>query len=252
MTKELKQRSGTTLVELERTLEAKKRENGALQADRETRIWDYESTLETIRRKKHDKENASERMRREMQQLEQELSIRQSAIDTKKKQLEMIQLERAKGREAVMRERQSVQTMRRTVLEERRRQRRQWIHRIEEIETKVPEQVRRLAEERKEKCEQATSKRSRSICRGSFFLKTFLSVRRRRTSFEANLTRSSRKKNRRTWPGLRRNRPARRGWNGDSRFSDGVCLMVTWRRKMKNRMTPRQRNTTSVLLWIRC
>ncbi|PBJ78377.1 hypothetical protein BCY84_04688 [Trypanosoma cruzi cruzi] len=158
MIKELEQRSGTTLDELERTLEAKKRENSALQADRESRIRDYEQTLEKIRKKKQDEESASERLRQEMQQLEQDLSLRQSAIETKKKQLEMIQLDRAKGREAVMRERQSIQAMRKTVLEERRRQRRQWIHQIKEMNAKVLEQVRLLAEERKKNCEQATAK----------------------------------------------------------------------------------------------
>ncbi|PWV03055.1 hypothetical protein C4B63_1g1404 [Trypanosoma cruzi] len=39
MTKELERRGGTTLDEIERTLEAKKRESSALQTDRENRIW---------------------------------------------------------------------------------------------------------------------------------------------------------------------------------------------------------------------
>ncbi|RNC38307.1 subtilisin-like serine peptidase, partial [Trypanosoma cruzi] len=55
-------------------------------------------------------------------------------------------------------ERHSFQAMRKTVLEERRRQRRQWIHQIREMNTKFPETVRPLAEERKKNCEQATAK----------------------------------------------------------------------------------------------
>ncbi|RNC45033.1 dynein, partial [Trypanosoma cruzi] len=77
---------------------------------------------------------------------------------TREQQLEMVQLDRARGREAIMRERHSFQAMRKTVLEERRRQRRQWIHQIREMNAKFPETVRPLAEERKKNCEQATAK----------------------------------------------------------------------------------------------
>ncbi|PWV08654.1 hypothetical protein C3747_88g88 [Trypanosoma cruzi] len=80
MIKELERRGGTTLDELERTLEAKKRESTALQADRESRNWEYEHKLEKIRKKKQDEESASERLRQAMQQPEQGLGLRQSAI----------------------------------------------------------------------------------------------------------------------------------------------------------------------------
>ncbi|EKG00259.1 subtilisin-like serine peptidase, partial [Trypanosoma cruzi] len=49
MTKELERRGGATLDEVERALEAKKRESSALQADRESRNWVYEHTVERIR-----------------------------------------------------------------------------------------------------------------------------------------------------------------------------------------------------------
>ncbi|RNC38964.1 hypothetical protein TcCL_NonESM11742 [Trypanosoma cruzi] len=76
MAKELERRGGATLDEIERTLETKKRESGALQADRENRIWEYEHTVERIRKKKQDGESASERLRQAMQQPEQELGLR--------------------------------------------------------------------------------------------------------------------------------------------------------------------------------
>ncbi|PWV10366.1 hypothetical protein C3747_70g105 [Trypanosoma cruzi] len=57
-----------------------------------------------------------------------------------------------------MRDRHSIEEVRRTVREERRRQRRQWIHQIKEMNARVLEPVRPLAEERKKKCEQATDK----------------------------------------------------------------------------------------------
>ncbi|PWV03605.1 hypothetical protein C3747_173g106 [Trypanosoma cruzi] len=158
MAKVLEQRGGATLDEIWRTLEAKKRESSALQADRENRIWEYEHTLEKIRTRKQDEESALERLRQAMQQPEQELSLRQSVIETREQQLEMVQLDGARGREAIMRERHSIEEVRRTVREERRRQRRQWIHQIKEMSAKVLEQVRLLAEERKKKCEQATAK----------------------------------------------------------------------------------------------
>ncbi|KAF8275305.1 hypothetical protein TcBrA4_0139120 [Trypanosoma cruzi] len=155
MTKELEQRGGTTLDELERTLEAKKRESSALQAGRESHNWEYEHTVENIRTRKQDEESASKRLRQAMRQPEQGRSLRQSAIETREQQLEMVQLDGARGREAVMRERHSVEAARRTVREEWCRQRRQWIHRIKEMNAKSPEEVRPLAEERKKKCEQA-------------------------------------------------------------------------------------------------
>ncbi|RNC40870.1 subtilisin-like serine peptidase [Trypanosoma cruzi] len=97
MAKELERRGMSTLDEIERTLETKKRENSALQADRESRIWEYEHTVEKIRTRKQTEESASERLRQAMQQLEQELSLRQSAIETREQQLEMVQLDRARG-----------------------------------------------------------------------------------------------------------------------------------------------------------
>ncbi|PWU89648.1 hypothetical protein C3747_389g17 [Trypanosoma cruzi] len=97
MAEELEQGGGATLDEIGRTLEAKKRESSALQADRESRIWEYEHTLEKIRRRKQDEESASERLRQAMQQPEQELSLRQSAIETREQQLEMVQLDGARG-----------------------------------------------------------------------------------------------------------------------------------------------------------
>ncbi|PWU89735.1 hypothetical protein C3747_386g20 [Trypanosoma cruzi] len=93
-----------------------------------------------------------------MQQPKQEPSLRQSVIETREQQLEMVQLDGARGREAIVRERHSIEAVRRTVREERCRQRRQWIHQIKEMNAKFQEPVRPLAEERKKNCEQATAK----------------------------------------------------------------------------------------------
>ncbi|RNC39827.1 hypothetical protein TcCL_NonESM10778, partial [Trypanosoma cruzi] len=157
MAKELERRGGATLDEIGRTLEAKKRESSALQADRENRIWEYEHTVEKTRTRKEDEESASVRLRQAMQQPEQGLSLRQSAIETREQQLEMVQLDGARGREAIMRERHSIEAVRRTVREERCRQRRQWIHQTKEMNMKFLEEVRPLAEERKKR-EQAKAK----------------------------------------------------------------------------------------------
>ncbi|PWV09815.1 hypothetical protein C3747_74g190 [Trypanosoma cruzi] len=121
-------------------------------------IGECEHTVEKIRTRKEDEESASEKLRQAMQQPEQGLSLRQSAIWTKERQLEMIQLDGARGREVIMRERHSIEAVRRTVRKERCRQRRQWIHQVKEMNAKVLEQVRPLAEERKKKREQATAK----------------------------------------------------------------------------------------------
>lgn len=160
--KEQEASSGTTLAELERTLESKKRENAALQAERDSMTRDYEQTLEKIRRKKEEEEATAERLRDEMSQLEEELSVRQAAIQSKQKQLEMAKLDKAKGREAILRERGNVQAMRKSVLSERRLQREQWIKQIKDINEKVLEQLRSIAEERKQNGEQVSAKEEAS------------------------------------------------------------------------------------------
>ncbi|PWU84172.1 hypothetical protein C4B63_250g14 [Trypanosoma cruzi] len=266
MAKELERRGGTTLDELERTLEAKKRESIALQADRESRIWECEHTLEKIRTRKETEESASERLRQAMQQLEQGLSLRQSAIETREQQLEMVQLDRARGREAVMRERHSIEAVRRTVREERRRQRRQWIHQIKEMNKKVLEPVRPLAEERKKKREQAKAKEDaaeRALVADIKTIEEYLPklisledipvnpeetdiIRRQ---FDEVFAQEKQTYLARLEEEKSRKEKLERGLEV---YIDSVCLMTTWERKMKNCMMPRQRNTTSVLLWIRC
>ncbi|RNC41266.1 hypothetical protein TcCL_NonESM09184 [Trypanosoma cruzi] len=266
MTKELERRGRATLDEIERTLEAKKRESSALQADRESRIWEYEHMVEKIRTRKQTEESASERLRQAMQQPEQELSLRQSAICTREQQLEMVQLDGAKGREAVMRERHSIEAVRRTVLEERRRQRRQWIHQIKEMNAKFPEEVRPLAEERKKKREQATAKEDvaeRALAADVKMIEEYLPklisledipvspeetdiIRRQ---FDEVFTQEEQ-----TYLAGAEEEKAReeRLGRGLEVYIDSVRLMPTWQRKMENCMMPMQRNTTSVLLWIRC
>lgn len=150
--------SGTTLAELEKTLAAKKRENAQLQSDRDARTKDYEQTLEKIRKKKEDEEATAEKLKEEMAQLEEELTARQAAIQSKQKQLEMARLDKAKGREAVMRERESVQAARKSILSERRQQREQWIRQIKDINAKVLEQIKSLASERKQNGETVSAK----------------------------------------------------------------------------------------------
>ncbi|KAH8605777.1 hypothetical protein ERJ75_001605100 [Trypanosoma vivax] len=155
--KELEARTGTTLAALEATLEKKKKENEVLQVEREKRIQEYEQTLDKIRKKKEEEESACEKLKEEMQQLQQELSVRQGAIESKQKQLELVKLDKTKGREAIMREREAIQAMRQTVLEERRRQRKQWIGQIKDINEKVMEQLNLLNEERKKNNETTTA-----------------------------------------------------------------------------------------------
>ncbi|PWU88821.1 hypothetical protein C3747_421g11 [Trypanosoma cruzi] len=169
MTKELERRGGATLDEIERTLEAKKRESSALQADRESRIWECEHTVEKIRTRKQTEESASERLRQAMQQLEQGLSLRQSAIWTREQQLEMVQIDGARG------ERPSCGSgilLRRCEGPSGRSGAASGGSgsiRLRKWNAKVPEPVRPLAEERKKKREQADSqggrRREGSCCR---------------------------------------------------------------------------------------
>lgn len=147
--KEQEAQSGTTLADLEKTLEAKKKETATLLQHRDERTKEYEKTLEKMRHKKEEEEKAAEALKNEIFTLEEELSRRQESIKAKQKQLNLSQLDKAKCLEAVQHERMSVQAVRKTVSETRRRQREQWVRQIKEINEKVREQVRSLAEERK-------------------------------------------------------------------------------------------------------
>ncbi|KAF8282190.1 hypothetical protein TcBrA4_0081780 [Trypanosoma cruzi] len=180
-----------------------------------------------------------------MQQLEQELGLRQSAIETKEQQLEMVQLDRVREREAIMRERHSIEAARRTVREERCRQRRQWIHRIKEMNAKFPEQVRPLAEERKKKREQATAKENaaeRALAADIKMIEEYLPrlisledipvnpeetdiIRRQ---FDEVFTQEEQ-----TYLARLKRKVPQGEVDEDSRCIDSVCLMTTWQRKRK-------------------
>ncbi|EPY30388.1 hypothetical protein STCU_04091 [Strigomonas culicis] len=158
MIKEQEASSGTTLEELKQTLASKKHDNEALQSDRNARAREYEHTLEKLRTKKEGEEATAAKLKAEMAQLEEELSARQSTIQAKQKELEMAKLDKAKGREAILKEHVSVQAARKNVLEERRSQREQWIRQIKDVNEKVLEQIRSIAEERKQSGEPVSAK----------------------------------------------------------------------------------------------
>ncbi|CAJ1018595.1 hypothetical protein, conserved [Leishmania lindenbergi] len=154
--------SGTTLEALQKTLSIKKRENESLQAERDSMTREYEQALDKIRQRKEEEEEAVMRLREEMVQLEEELSARQEAIQSKQKQLEMAKLDKAKCREAILRERGNVEAMRKALLTERRHQRQQWVKQIKDINDKVMKQLSSIAAERKKKGETVTSKEEAS------------------------------------------------------------------------------------------
>eukprot|EP00796_Vickermania_ingenoplastis_P002121 gene2121-1297_t len=156
--KEQEMKSGTTLADLEKTLEAKKKENAALLKERDERTKEYEQMLEKMRRKKEEEESSAEALKGDIAALEGELAHRQQSLQDKQRQLELSRLDRAKGRDAVAHERESVQAVRKTVLESRRRQREQWVKQIQDINEKVRDQVRSLAEERRRNGDAASSK----------------------------------------------------------------------------------------------
>lgn len=145
----MEKQSAVTLAELERTLEQKRNENVELQADRAKRVKEYERTLEKIRKKKEEEEALVAKLREEITSLEEELSERQTAIEKKRRHLELANLDQARGREAILREREAIKAERAKVFAERRRQREQWIQQIRDLNEKVLQQVRLLAQERK-------------------------------------------------------------------------------------------------------
>ncbi|KAG5477119.1 hypothetical protein LSCM1_05461 [Leishmania martiniquensis] len=160
--KEQEEKSGISLAALEKTLEAKKRENECLVAERDNLTREYEEALEKVRRKKEEEENAVTHLREEMLQLEEELSVRQEAIHSKEKQLEMAKLDKVKAREAILRERGYVEAMRKSVLTERREQREQWIKQIKDVNEKVLKQLRSIGEERRQHGETVSAKEGAS------------------------------------------------------------------------------------------
>lgn len=156
--KDQEAKSGTTLADLEKTLDAKKRENAALLKDRDDRTKEYEQMIEKMRKKKEDEEASAEALKADITTLEENLAARQLAVQLKQQQLEMAQLDKAKGREAVLHERESVQAVRKTVQESRLRQREQWVKQIRDANDKVREQVLALAEERRKNGDPTSAK----------------------------------------------------------------------------------------------
>lgn len=146
---DLEKQSATTLGDLEKQLEVKRKENLELQTERAKRVKEYEKTLEKIRKKKDEEETLVAKLRDEISTLEEELSERQAAIDKKRRHLELANLDQARGREAILKEREVIKAERAKVFAERRQQREQWIHQIRELNEKVLHQVRLLAQERK-------------------------------------------------------------------------------------------------------
>ncbi|KAF8308177.1 hypothetical protein TcBrA4_0000070 [Trypanosoma cruzi] len=156
MTKELERRGGPRWMKLRGLWRRKSGRAVLCRPAAKTAFGCTSIRWRISRTRKQTEESASERLRQAMQQPEQELSLRQSAIETREQQLEMVQLDGAREREHHA-ERIPLRRCARTVREERCRQRRQWIHQIKEMNAKFPEQVRPLAERRKKKREQATA-----------------------------------------------------------------------------------------------
>lgn len=149
MIDDMERQSAQTLAELEKALEAKRRENLELQSERSKREKEYNRTLEKIRKKKEEEEVLVNKLREEIGRLEEELSERQAVIDKKRHHLDLANLDQARGREAILKERETIKNERAKVFAERKKQREQWIQHIRDLNEKVLQQVRLLAIERK-------------------------------------------------------------------------------------------------------
>lgn len=156
--KEQEKQSGTTLAELEKALETKRRENEQLYNDRTRRTQELEKSLEDVRRRKDEEESAIAALKTELAHLEEELSARQASIQNKQNQIYVIKLDKVKAQEVLLKERQSVQAVRDTVVSDRRRQREQWIRQIKHINEKVIEQINLLTEECRQEGETLSAK----------------------------------------------------------------------------------------------
>eukprot|EP00331_Platyophrya_macrostoma_P026727 CAMPEP_0176444226 /NCGR_PEP_ID=MMETSP0127-20121128/22930_1 /TAXON_ID=938130 /ORGANISM="Platyophrya macrostoma, Strain WH" /LENGTH=980 /DNA_ID=CAMNT_0017829681 /DNA_START=55 /DNA_END=2997 /DNA_ORIENTATION=- len=149
MIEDIEKQSAMTLSQLEQTLEAKRKENLELQGERAKRVKEYERTLEKIRKRKEEEDVLVANLRTEIATLEEALAERQAVIEKKKKHLELANLDQARGREAILKERETIKAERARIFAERKQQREHWIRQIRELNEKVLHQVRLLAEERK-------------------------------------------------------------------------------------------------------
>ena len=148
---EEERRTATTLAELEAKLAQQRAQNTQLQAERANKMKDYEKHLEKLRKKREEEENATVKLREEIRQMEGELSSRQAAIEAKRKQLEIATQDHAKGRDAILKEREEIKQQRTRLFEERRKQREQWLAKIQETNQQLLNQVIQLTKERQAK-----------------------------------------------------------------------------------------------------
>eukprot|EP00758_Cryptobia_borreli_P010057 Tbor_TRINITY_DN5531_c0_g1::TRINITY_DN5531_c0_g1_i1::g.13644::m.13644 len=146
---EEERKTGMTLAALEKAVEKKRAENTELQAERAKKVKEYEKHLDKIRHRKEEEEEKVVKLKGEIKSLEEELDSRQTAVQKKRRQLEMTSEDHAKGREAILKERDEVKKQRAKVMEERKIQRAQWISQIRETNEKVLAQVQLLAQERR-------------------------------------------------------------------------------------------------------
>ena len=145
---EEEKKSNMKLAELEKLLETRRAENAELQSSRAKKIKEFERTLEKIRKKKEEEDSTVAKLKDDIKQLEDELASRQQAIEKKSKQLEMASLDQARGREAILKERETIKAQRAKLLVERKQQREEWIKQIQSMNEKVLHQVQQLTKER--------------------------------------------------------------------------------------------------------
>jgi hypothetical protein len=145
---EEERKSNMKLAELEKLLETRRAENSELQASRAKKIKDFERTLERLRKKKDEEDVTVAQLKEKIKALEDELASRQAAIEKKTRQLEMASLDQARGREAILKERDAIKAQRAKLIVERKQQRAEWIKQIQAMNEKVLAQVQMLAKER--------------------------------------------------------------------------------------------------------
>lgn len=137
-----------TLADLDRLIEAKRVENSQLLAERAKKMKEYERHLEKIRKKKDEEEAAVAKLKEEIRALEAELKEQQALIEKKEKQLEVASTDQARGRDAILKEREELKRKRAALFEDRRKQREAWLKEIQDTNELVLRQVQQLARER--------------------------------------------------------------------------------------------------------
>jgi hypothetical protein len=146
----LERESGKTMQDLEKNLQDLQDEKTRLEVERNKRREEHEKHLAKIFKKRDEEEALAAKLRTEVEALESELNTKKDLVAKKRAQLDAASEDQAKGRAAILKERDEIRATRAKLYEQRRQERMRWLEEIRAANERLLEQTRQLSIARQE------------------------------------------------------------------------------------------------------